>query len=238
MADKPTSQRPGVTILGVQFDPTKNGTKRYQVQCSDGKKYSTFDEAAATVAQNLVNQPGTLIVEHNNQYENYGGFIPGGAVQQGGFAQAPVAQPGFVPQPAPQVGGFVPVPAPNFQDAKEVEIRRSVAVKAAAEIIAAAAGTGIYLTDEGALDAEKVASDLFALTAKIGPYLANGPGGAPASAPIEDAPPLPPGVSPAQVQEWAAAENPAAGAAVQVGAPVAVEAAAPAVAPAAEGASY
>ena len=214
---------PGSVILGVQPGYTQKNQPKFDVQCSDNQTYTTFRPEVASKAQNAVQQQGiTIMVSRNGKYLNFEDVISGAP---------PQGQASFVPASAqPQVF----TPAPSFDDKKDIEIRRSVALKAAVEIIAALANTGYYLTDEGVLNHDLVASDTFALTASYGKYLANGPNAtAPASA-APEAPPLPQGVSADQVAAWAQAQ----GGAVQVGAPVAVEAPAPAPAEAAPVPSY
>lgn len=213
---KPIVPVPGITIMGVRPDFTKSGKQRFMIQCSDGKEYSTFDPQLASQAQTQwVGQSGTLLKEMNGQYENFGGFQPG----VGGAAVPPAAAQGF-----PAQGGtpqFTPaanfVPAEDANKRSVVEMRRTVAVETAGGIVAAIAGTGFYLNDEG-LDVEKIAADVLALSSQFGPYLAHGPAGAPVEA-QGVVPALPPGVTPEQIQQWAQAQ----GAAVQVGAPVPAE---------------
>jgi hypothetical protein len=61
-------------VLGVTGRQSKNGQHTmYDVAFSDGNKYTTFDQAMATKAQQLVGQPVTARVEvkQNGRYTNY-----------------------------------------------------------------------------------------------------------------------------------------------------------------------
>lgn len=205
---------PGTQILGVIPGFTRNNKPKFDVQCSDGQTWTGFQPELRTKAENSIGQPGTIMVSRSDdgKWKNFEDFLPG----------APQAGQAFVAAP-PQVQQALPV----FVDKKDIEIRRSVALKAAAPIIAALAGTGYYLSEEGALDVAKIEAHTLSLTALYGRYLAEGPAAKQAGGtPVEEPTPLPPGVTPEQVQAWAA-EN---GATVSVGAPVAAVEAAPAAA--------
>lgn len=196
----PTQQIPGLQVVGVKPDTTRNGNPIFKVQTSDGQERSTFDQAAATKAMSLVGQTGTLVIEQNGKYQNYVDFIPGGA---GVFPQAQqfpqTAQPTFQASPT-----FVPAP-----DLKEGRIQRGNAINAAAAALGPFIATGFFVNDDGVLLTEDVGGVVIKLAKQLVGYL--GTQGDPTD-PVPAVPALPAGVTPEQIAAWAA----------QMGAPVSV----------------
>lgn len=132
------------TILGVLGRQSKNGQHTmYDVQFSDGNKYTTFDPGLAQRAQTFVGQPNvTLRVEvvQNGKYTNYNleDLAPAGQ------ALPPLAVPpavaGSVPLATPPVGAALPPAIPmasgNGLGPADIErIARSTAISAAATFL-------------------------------------------------------------------------------------------------------
>lgn len=208
MSGQYPTQDLAVQILGVQPGFTRNNKQKFDVQCSDGQTYTTFRPEAASKAQALVGQPGVIVrISINGNYKNFEDAFQGGAPSAAQYSAPPVApQAQFTPAP-----GFQAAP-----DAKDIRISRGNAINAAASSLSALIGTGVWLDDDGNLDADAVAEAVISVARGLAPYIIEGPGGG-AAAPAAQAPALPPGVTPEQVAAWAAAQG-AEG--VAVGAPV------------------
>jgi len=201
----PTQDIPGVSILGVQPRFTNSGKQCFDIQMSNGASYTTFRPEAASKAQGLLNQQGTLRISINGKYQNYEDFQPGGMVVG---AAAPAAPQFTQPQVAsPPVQQFTPAP-----DTKEPRIIRGNALNASAALLGPLVGSGLYLDDEGNLDLGKLIGHWLAVADQAVPYLTNGasPTGGNVAAPA---------AAPQTAAEVAAALQ-AQGMPVQVGAPV------------------
>lgn len=85
-------------VLGVVGRTSKNGQHQmYDVQLSDGQKYTTFDPDLAGQANALVGQQvaANVSLEQNGKYLNRNLLA--------------IGAPGTLPAPAPQVAGAIPV---------------------------------------------------------------------------------------------------------------------------------
>lgn len=194
MSQRAMSQIPGVTIIGVRPDSTRNGRAIFKVQTSDGQERSTFDAQSANKAAQLVNQPGTLIISFSadGKYQNYEDFLPGdGAALGGGFPASGTFSP---QQPQPQFAqgatlANLPVFTPPV-DLKEKRIIRGNALNAAAAAASAFIGTGFFL-DEERVNTDDVAGFVTKLAALFVKFL-----DPEQDAPVQEtAPLLPPGVT-------------------------------------------
>lgn len=215
----------GTYIVGVNPNPTRTGQPRFDIQCSNNEKYSTFKPEIASKAQSFVNQQGvTITISENGKWKNFEDVNPGGALpQQQVYQPVPQMATSGIPASTP-----VFTPAPNFESAAEVKkeqrITRGNAINAASSALDALIGTGLYLNADGVLDTDAVADAIIGLARKLAPYVAEGPVAPAAEVAPAPAADLPPGVTPEQAVAWAQAQ----GADVQLGAPVPTEAAAPA----------
>lgn len=210
---------PGTVILGVVPGFARNGNQMFDIQCSDGQKYRTFEPGKAQQAQAQINNPNVAIrIALKGQYKNFEGVYPAGQAPpipggNNGFAQ-PQQGAQFQPQ-----GQFTPAPAGTFEDANKVEMRRVGGVQNASKLLGGLVSTGYYLNDDGVLDIDKLVADVVPLAGALTRYTVFGPSGQPEAAAAEPVvPALPPGVTAEQVAAWAAANS---GATVTVGAPTA-----------------
>lgn len=239
---------PNVQVVGILPGTTRDGSRQtFDVQCSNGKAYKTFQPANASKASSAIGQGMVdVIISVNGTYENFEDVVPAGQ----GAALAPAQPQGFTPaaqpafgQPAQQFGQPAPaqqfVPAAGFVDNKDAERRRGYAIASASDLLGPLVATGVYLNDEGALDLTRLATDLIAVSGIVARYSVEGPsafGAQSAAGPVGNPEPvsLPPGVTAEDVARFAQAQ----GAAVQVGTADVVAPEAPAAEPAAVGGLY
>lgn len=194
---------PGITILGVQADKTRNGNDRFNVQCSNGQSYSCFEPNIAAIAEAGRGQTGTLQIEQKGKYSNFIGFTPGASGAVGGLpAQVLPPQQAFVPQV--QAQQFTP--AAGFVDDKEQRIIRGNSLNAAAALLGPLVGAGFFLDDEGRLKTEDVAGATVKLAGGLVAYIK---GETAPEAPVvtQVVPGPPPGsvATPEQIAAWAQA---------------------------------
>lgn len=110
------------SVLGVAGRPTRNGRTVYDVQFSDGNKYSTFETSVATKAQGLVGQAVVARVEvkQNGQYTNYNllDVAPVGSLP-------PLAMPAQAGTPIP-IGPPIPIQQPQNNGGMSPERERKI----------------------------------------------------------------------------------------------------------------
>lgn len=99
-------------ILGVTGSTTRNGGSKYNISFSDGKTYSTFDQAAASKANGLLNQDVTMRVEQKPSRDGtrmFDNMIDVALVGQLGQSPQGVQIGGGIPM---TVGGGIPMNNP------------------------------------------------------------------------------------------------------------------------------
>ena len=197
-------------VLGVTGRATRNGNTVYDIQFSDGNKYSTFVPELATKAQQLTGQQVTARVEvkQNGKYTNYNlediapvGQLPPLAMPVAGGTPLAAGVPmvGAPPQVAPgipivQGGGGMP-------PEREARIVKQSVLATAFEFVGSIfTGAGPEALGEAKDAALSLAQELYGLVQ-----------GAPAAQPVAEAQPIPNDGTP---QGVAAAVNDAAGAPV------------------------
>lgn len=124
------------TILDVQAVATKSGKVKYDVAFSDGNKYTTFRQEAATAAANLKGQQGiTLRVEtsQNGQYVNHDlvEVGPMTALPPAPVAVQPTNGVGVVSAPAAGFAlpaGITPAPQRDFEKETRGKVRHGAII--------------------------------------------------------------------------------------------------------------